>query len=380
MVARALVREELGRNLANRLVVEERAQLAGVGDLADRRVVQLPAVEHRLDPLEQLGPADRDHPLLALGDHDLPSLHLLLAQRDAVEADVDAGSAAGHLGQSGREPGRPAVLQRLDEPRLDELERGLDQLLAGERIADLDGRALLLRALAELLAREHRGAADPVASGRGAEEDECVPGPLRAGASDPLGRQEPHAHRVHEAVPTVGLVEDRLAADVRHPDAVPVVPDPRDGPTEAQAVAAEAQAVEQRDRPRAHRDDVSQDPADAGRRALKRLDGRGMVVRLDLERDRLAVAEVDHARVLTRPLQDARAGRGQPLQEQRRVLVAAVLRPEQREDRELEVIRLAREQLADSVELAVGETERLVERLFEDPRQGIDTSRGSGQS
>jgi len=62
------------------------------------------------------------------------------------------------------------------------------------------------------------------------------------------------------------------------------------------------------------------------------------------------------------------------------MLVAAVLRPEQREDRELEVIRLAREQLADSVELAVGETERLVERLFEDPRQGIDTSRGSGQS
>jgi hypothetical protein len=46
-----------------------------------------------------------------------------------------------------------------------------------------------------------------------------------------------------------------------------------------------------------------------------------------------------------------------------------VLRPEQREDRELEVIRLAREQVADTRELAVGETERPVERLFEDPRQ-----------
>ena len=62
------------------------------------------------------------------------------------------------------------------------------------------------------------------------------------------------------------------------------------------------------------------------------------------------------------------------------MLVATVFRPEQREDRELEVIRLAREQLTDSFELAVGETERLVERLFEDPRQGIDTNRGSGQS
>jgi hypothetical protein len=56
-----------------------------------------------------------------------------------------------------------------------------------------------------------------------------------------------------------------------------------------------------------------------------------------------------------------------------------VLRPEQREDRKLEVVRLTREQLADSVELAVGETERPVERLFEDPRQGIDTNRGAGR-
>jgi hypothetical protein len=51
------------------------------------------------------------------------------------------------------------------------------------------------------------------------------------------------------------------------------------------------------------------------------------------------------------------------------VLVATVLRPQQREDRELEVVRLALEQLADAVELPVGETERAVERLFRDLRQ-----------
>jgi hypothetical protein len=54
------------------------------------------------------------------------------------------------------------------------------------------------------------------------------------------------------------------------------------------------------------------------------------------------------------------------------MLVAAVLRPEQREDREFEVVRLALEQLADARELAVGETERPVERLFEDPRQRVE--------
>jgi hypothetical protein len=60
------------------------------------------------------------------------------------------------------------------------------------------------------------------------------------------------------------------------------------------------------------------------------------------------------------------------------MLVAAVLRPEQREDRELEVIRLSFEQLADTRELPVGETERpmkrLVKRLFEDPRQVIESN------
>jgi hypothetical protein len=51
------------------------------------------------------------------------------------------------------------------------------------------------------------------------------------------------------------------------------------------------------------------------------------------------------------------------------VLVAAVLRPEQREDGELEVVRVASEQLPDTVELPVGETERPVQRLFGDRGQ-----------
>jgi hypothetical protein len=45
------------------------------------------------------------------------------------------------------------------------------------------------------------------------------------------------------------------------------------------------------------------------------------------------------------------------------VLVAAVLRPEKREDRQLEVVRRPAEQLPDTVELSVGQTERAVKRL-----------------
>ena len=69
---------------------------------------------------------------------------------------------------------------------------------------------------------------------------------------------------------------------------------------------AEPQRVHQRNRPRAHREDVADDAADAGRRALVRLDERGMVVRFDLEDGGQAVADVDGAGVFAGPLQHAR--------------------------------------------------------------------------
>jgi hypothetical protein len=92
-------------------------------------------------------------------------------------------------------------------------------------------------------------------------------------------------------------------------------------------------------------------------------------VGLDLECDGQTLAEVEDAGVLARPLQHALALRGEALQEQGRVLVAAVLRPEQREDRELEMVRIPAEQLVDTVRLPVGETESAVKRLFRDLRQ-----------
>jgi hypothetical protein len=51
------------------------------------------------------------------------------------------------------------------------------------------------------------------------------------------------------------------------------------------------------------------------------------------------------------------------------VLVAAVLRPEQREDGELEVVRVAVEQRLDALQLSVREAEGAVERLCGDLRQ-----------
>ena len=56
------------------------------------------------------------------------------------------------------------------------------------------------------------------------------------------------------------------------------------------------------------------------------------------------------------------------------MLVAAVLGPEEREHRELEIVRRTLEQLLDTLELPVGETEGLVERLLCDRAQGVSVS------
>jgi hypothetical protein len=56
---------------------------------------------------------------------------------------------------------------------------------------------------------------------------------------------------------------------------------------------AEPQRVEDRDGARAHREDVAEDAADAGRRPWKGSMNDGMIVALDLEHDRPAVADVD---------------------------------------------------------------------------------------
>jgi hypothetical protein len=60
------------------------------------------------------------------------------------------------------------------------------------------------------------------------------------------------------------------------------------------------------------------------------------------------------------------------------VLVAAVLGPEQREHRELEVVREPSEQLADTVELAVGQAEAAVERFRDRAQAGIVSGASDG--
>ena len=96
----------------------------------------------------------------------------------------------------------------------------------------------------------------------------------------------------------------------------------------------ESQAVHGGDRPRAHREDVAQNAADAGGCALKRFDERRMIVGFDLVGDGQAVADVDDAGIFAGALQNGRSFRRKPPQMDARTLVAAVLAPHHAEDAE----------------------------------------------
>src|SRR5262249_597112 len=150
---------------------------------------------------------------------------------------------------------------------------------------------------------------------------------------DLIAADETDAHHVDERVARVLGRERDLAADRGAAEAVAVPADAGDDAVHeltrlGRVGLAEAERVEDRDRPGAPREDVPENAAHAGRRALKRLDERGMIVALDLEDHGPAVADVDRARVLARSLQDVRAALRQARQEDARVLVGAVLGPE----------------------------------------------------
>ena len=234
----------------------------------------------------------------------------------------------------------------------DELERRLHQELLEEGIADLHRGALVFAALAEFKGGEQRRAGDPVAPGVGAHEVHRAAGACGVRETKLVPLHESDAHGVHERVVEIAILKGHMTGHIRDADAVSVRADPADDTADEPARAglvrrAKAERVQQRDRTRAHREDVAQDPAHARGRALVWLDRRGVVVALDLEHAEQPVAEIHRAGVLTGTDRHAQARRRERTQELLRMLVRAVLAPHRAEHRPLKMIRFATDELAD---------------------------------
>ena len=216
-------------------------------------------------------------------------------------------------------PGGAEVLDADDEALRDQLEGRLDQQLLRERVAHLDRRALATgparRTCADASTEAPPMPSRPVAL---PYRTTRLPGPVRRGVGEHPVLEQADGHHVDQRVALVGGVEHELAAHRGHADAVAVAADAAHDAVDEVARArvrrvAEAERVEHRDRAGAHREDVAQDPADAGRGALVGLDRGRVVVALDLERDREAVADRDHARLLADAGDDVLALGGQGL-------------------------------------------------------------------
>ena len=116
-------------------------------------------------------------------------------------------------------------------------------------------------------------------------------------------------HGIDKDIAIIGGIKIDLAADRGNADTIAIAADA--GHNTAQKVAclfmigrAKAQGVQQCYRPRTHGEDVAQNAANTGGRALIRLDKGGVIVTLDLENRCKAVTNIDGTGIFARPLND----------------------------------------------------------------------------
>ena len=125
---------------------------------------------------------------------------------------------------------------------------------------------------------------DAVAAGLRAEIDDRIADAGRGRREDRVPLGDADRHGVDENVAVIAAMKADRAADRRHAERIAVAADAgddaRDEAPRLRVIGrAEAQEIERGDRPCAHGEDVAQNAADPGRRALIGLDEGGMVVR-----------------------------------------------------------------------------------------------------
>ena len=354
VIQRRLVAQFLDRQVGHDVAAMLDHKALARRGIADHGKIQSPFAEDRFRLFFLFRSQHHEHALLAFRQHHLIGAHAGLAGRHTIEIEIDAEIALGaHLDRRAGQPGRAHVLDRDHAIGGHDLEAGLQQQFFGEGIADLHGRALLGGIVVEL-GRRHRGAVNAVAAGLGAEIDDRHVDAGGRGIKDLVGVGEANRHRVDENVAVIAGVKAHLAADRRHPERIAVAADAGDHAGDEMAGLgmlrrAEGERIEAGDGARTHREDVAQNAADAGGRALIGLDIARVVVALHLEHDRLAVADVDDAGVFARPLDHpGRLGR-QALQMQPRGFVRAMLVPHRRENPEFGEARDPADEFQDAL-------------------------------
>ena len=265
---------------------------------------------------------DDEHAFLRFGEQDFVGGHAGFAFWHEVDIDFNASAATagGFAGRAGEACGAH-VLDACDAAAGEEFEAGFEEEFFAEGVADLHGGAVFLGFLGEF-ARGEGGAGEAVTASFGPDIENGIAHALGGSAGDLLVLEDAEAEDIDERISRVAVVEIHFAANGRDADAISVVGDAIHHAGEESAVGggllgvttdvSEAEGIHREDRAGAHGEDVADDAAHAGGRALEWLDGAGVVVALHLECDGPSIADVDDAGIfLARLHEHAGAGDGE---------------------------------------------------------------------
>jgi hypothetical protein len=214
--------ERLGRHIGEHLAVEGRRRCA-TGRTPSPGSVTVPTTVARTSQRSQRrstsgevgsGVDDGEHPLLGLRGHHLEGLHALLAARARRDVDVhahpalgDAVSLVAHV-----RPAPPRSWMPTTRPASSRARHASISRFSSKGSPTCTAGACGLTALVEAGRRQHRHAADAVATGGRAQQHGEVARARRLAEHQPVHREQAQAEHVHEGVALVGLVEDHLAA------------------------------------------------------------------------------------------------------------------------------------------------------------------------
>ena len=232
-----------------------------------------------------------------------------------------------------------------------QFQTSLDQQFFRERIADLNCGPFGLGILAKIGAG-HSCAVNAIAPSFGPDIDDGVAHAGGGGIENFVLIRDAHGHRIDEDIAVIGGVEIGFAANCRYTHAIAIAADPGDyalhqmlhlgmiGPSKPQRIGI-------RHRTSAHGEDIAQYAANTRCCALIGLNVGWVVVALHLEDRGLIVANVDNASILARTTNDPRGLGRQFLQMEARGFVAAMFRPHDREDAQLNHIGFTAQRFQD---------------------------------
>ncbi len=311
---------------------------------------------------------DEQHAFLRFAEKDLVRRHGSGTAGYAVQVNLDAVvGPSGHLNARRGQPSGSHVLNAFEQATGEQFKTRFEQELAHKGVAHLHGgshwrtrRNGGRRSGGRELVAGHGRPMDAVPTGLRADVQDAVADACGPTVENAVGRGNSAGERVDQDVAVVALVELQLAANGRNADAVSIAANAGDHAAQELGRArvirtAKAQRIEASDGAGAHREHIAQDSADSCGRALVRLDKARVVVRLHLEDRGETIADVDDARVLPRPLNDARPFGRQTPQVNAARLVGAVLAPHHAKDPELGISGFAPQRLKDLPVLLVGQ-------------------------